>query len=153
MSLNRAAGALYVVLTAPALALSVGTSFTYQGRLTQTGAPVSGSYDLEFKLYDAASEGGQVGSTIVSEDVIITAGVFTVPLDFGSAFDGSERWLEIGVRPGAATGAFETLSPRQRLTASPYALHASGAANAASLDCVPAWPRVSWPSTPPPNPS
>jgi hypothetical protein len=53
---------------------------------------------------------------------MVTAGLFTVTLDFGPAFAGSKRFLEIGVRPGASTGAYAPLSPRQELTASPNAL-------------------------------
>ena len=34
------------------------------------------------------------------------------------------RWLAISVREGASVGAFDLLSPRQPLTAAPYALHA-----------------------------
>jgi hypothetical protein len=40
------------------------------------------------------------------------------------AFDGSERWLELSVRTNG-TGAFTTLDPRQKLTATPYALVAA----------------------------
>jgi hypothetical protein len=32
------------------LAVATDTSFTYQGRLTDSGLPANGSYDLEFKL-------------------------------------------------------------------------------------------------------
>jgi len=41
-----------------ALAGTLGTSFTYQGKLTDGGAPANGSYDLVFTLYDAASGPG-----------------------------------------------------------------------------------------------
>ena len=102
---------------------ALGTVFTYQGRLTDGGSPANGTYDFQFKLYDAASSGTQVGSTITMEDVTITDGLFTVALDFGSnAFTGDARYLEIGVRPGSSTGAYTTLTPRQALTATPYAL-------------------------------
>jgi hypothetical protein len=122
-----------LVVLAPAATSAVDTSFTYQGRLTHSGAPATASYDLEFKLYSAESGGSQVGSAVVSEDVAVSDGLFTVTLDFGgSAFDGSERWLAIGVRPAADTGPFEALSPRQRLSAAPHALRAT---TASSLEC------------------
>jgi hypothetical protein len=101
----------------------VGTAFTYQGRLTDNGNPANGEYDFEFKLFDDAST--QVGGPITVEDKTVTDGLFTVELDFGNAaFHGESRYLEIGVRPGDSSGDFTPLSPRQELTAVPYALHA-----------------------------
>lgn len=122
---------LFLCLAASALAQS--STFTYQGRLTDGGTPASGTYDLQFKLYDALTAGNQlpVGSPITSTKsaVLVTNGVFTVQLDFtAAAFPGADRFLEIGVRhPGDPT--FTTLLPRQQLTASPYAIHSLAAAN------------------------
>ena len=106
----------------------VSTSFTYQGRLNDGGNPANGSYDFEFKLYSAADGGYKVGSTVSKGDVAVSDGLFTVELDFGSdRFTGDARWLEIDVRPGSSTGAYTTLTPRQALTATPYAIYALGA--------------------------
>jgi hypothetical protein len=106
----------------------LSTGFIYQGRLNDGGSAANGTYDFEFKLYNAASSGSQVGSTITRNDVAVTDGLFTVELDFGSGtFTGDARWLEITVRPGASTGAYTTLTPRQALTATPYALYALSA--------------------------
>jgi hypothetical protein len=101
----------------------LGTAFTYQGHLVENGTPATGPYDLEIKLFDAPAGGTQVFTTLLYEDVAVGNGLFTVALDFGpSTFAGSARWLEIGVRPGASTGAFTTLSARQELTPSPHAI-------------------------------
>jgi hypothetical protein len=54
-----------------------------------------------------------------------------VTLDFGAVFDGNARWLEIGVRTNGA-GVFSTLSPRQPITPTPYALYAPSAGAAAT---------------------
>jgi hypothetical protein len=113
---------------------ALGTGFTYQGRLTDGGAPANGTYDLQFKLYDALSGGNQVGSTVTLGDVTVTAGLFTVQLDFGNVFDGTALYLQIGVRPGTSTGAYTTLTPRQLLSATPYALYTTQAGNADLLD-------------------
>src|SRR5689334_23280578 len=43
---------------------SVGSGFTYQGRLNVSGSPANGQYDLVFTLYDALSGGTQVGSPV-----------------------------------------------------------------------------------------
>ncbi len=105
------------------LGTSLGTAFTYQGRLTDGGGPANGDYDFEFRLYDADSGVSQVGSTVTVGDVAVSDGLFTVQLDFGSsAFTGNARWLEIGVRAGSSSGAYTILAPRQPLTATPYAL-------------------------------
>jgi len=54
----------------------------------------------------------------------ISNGLFAVTLDFGGVFDGSARWLEIAVRTNGG-GAFVALSPRQPITATPYAVRAA----------------------------
>lgn len=51
-------------------------------------------------------------------------GVFTVALDFGDLFMGTNYWLDIAVRTNG-TAEFTTLTPRQAITASPYALYAN----------------------------
>jgi hypothetical protein len=103
----------------------IGTSFTYQGRLTDAGSPASGAYDLQLALFDAASGGAQVGPTLTRDDVVVGDGLFTTSLDFGAVFTGSKRWLELRVRPGASTGAYTTLGGRQELTPSPNAVFSS----------------------------
>ncbi|HET9317352.1 MAG TPA: hypothetical protein VFQ51_17305, partial [Vicinamibacteria bacterium] len=77
--------------------------------------------DFQFVLRDAPAGGAQVGPTLTLDDVVVTDGLFTVPLDFGAAFGGARRWLEMAVRPGASTGAYTPLGPRQELTPSPNA--------------------------------
>jgi hypothetical protein len=109
------------------LADPMGTSFTYQGRLTDGGVPANGVYDLQFALHDAASAGTQVGSTVTKEDETVTDGLFTVELDFGAVFDGTALYLEIAVREGSEVGAFTTLSPRQPLSGTPYAMYSAKA--------------------------
>jgi len=118
-----AGGATAQSMTPEALDAPVGTAFTYQGRLEDSGSPANGSYDFEFKLFDDLSAGSQVGSTLEVDDQAVTQGYFTVMLDFGaSAFNGQARWLEIAGRPGESRVYSTLLSPRQALTASPYAL-------------------------------
>ncbi|BCS34936.1 hypothetical protein TBR22_A41620 [Luteitalea sp. TBR-22] len=120
----------------------LGTAFTYQGRLTDAGAPATGSYDFEMRLFGSPTEGVQVGPTLTLDDVAVAAGAFTVQLDFGSApFGTDRRWLQMAVRPGASTGTFTPLTPRQELTPTPTALVATrantvaaGAVGAAAID-------------------
>ncbi|MFC1879594.1 hypothetical protein ACFLZW_06730 [Chloroflexota bacterium] len=104
--------------------VAVGTGFTYQGYLDDNGSPADGAYDFYFDLFDAQIDGASIMTTTVG-DVAVADGLFTVMLDFGpNAFDGDARWLEIGVRPGAETGAYTTLTERQQITPAPYALYA-----------------------------
>ncbi|MDO9695473.1 MAG: hypothetical protein Q7W56_12145 [Candidatus Latescibacteria bacterium] len=100
----------------------VGTAFTYQGHLLSGGIPSDGPYDLQFRLFDAAAGGTQIGSTLSLDNLAVTDGRFTASLDFGQgAFGGGARWLDIAVRPGAG-GIYTILTPRQKLDAAPYAL-------------------------------
>jgi hypothetical protein len=106
----------------------VGTGFTYQGHLQNGGAPVNNVCDLQFSLWDTAGSGVQIGATQTASAISVTNGLFTVQLDFGdSAFAGQARWLEIAVRCPTASGSYTILSPRQELSAAPYALYALGA--------------------------
>ncbi|GMU66413.1 MAG: hypothetical protein AMXMBFR36_26870 [Acidobacteriota bacterium] len=101
----------------------VGTAFTYQGFLTQSGVPATGAWDFQFLLFDAAVAGAQIGVTSVANDLPTSAGVFTATVDVGvAAFGGGARWLEIRVRPGASGGAYTPLTPRQPVTPAPMAL-------------------------------
>ncbi len=117
---------------APSAAL--GTGFTYQGQLKQDGNPVNGTCDFQFSLWDAAGSGSpptggnQIGSPQTKTGISVSNGYFTIPdLDFGAdAFTGDARYLEIAVRCPAGSGSYTTLSPRQQLTPTPYALAVPG---------------------------
>jgi hypothetical protein len=102
----------------------MGTAFTYQGRLTESGAPANGTYDLQFKLFDGAPNTAQLVGTVSVAEVQVVNGLFTANLDFGlAAFDGSARWLEVAVFD-SGTLQYVPLSPRQYVAATPYATHA-----------------------------
>ena len=111
------------VLLLPTAVYAQSASFTYQGQLRQSGEPFTGTTDFEFRLYDQLSDGTQIGNPQARADWPVEDGLFQVELDFGAAaFDGSERFLEITI-DGVP------LSPRQKVTATPYALLASGLAS------------------------
>ena len=102
-----------------------GTAFTYQGRLQSGTDFVNGIYDLTFSIWPNPCGPPQVGSAATNIATGVTNGLFTATVDLGSAFDGNPRWLEIGVRTNG-NGAFTILSPRQPMTAAPYAIYAGG---------------------------
>jgi len=103
--------------------------FTYQGQLQEGGQKATGLYDFQFRL--AKTEGGYPAPGISIEGVPVTNGLFTVLLDFGSSvFDGSDFWMEIGVRTNGSDETYQILSPRQPITATPYAMYALAAGSA-----------------------
>jgi hypothetical protein len=110
-----------------------GTLFTYQGQLTTPTGPINGTFNMTFQLWTASTGGVQAGSTITTNGVVIvTNGLFTVYLDFGNQYStGTSYWLQLGVETNGG-GSFATLTPRQQLTPTPYAIFAEGA-NAAGL--------------------
>ena len=119
--------ALLLALAGPAFAVS--NTFTYQGSLSDAGTPANGTYDLRFALL---SDNAPVPPIIV-EDVVVTDGVFTVELDFGSAIDGNDFELEVGVRAGSAMGGFTILSPTTPIRPTPQAQVAGLAGEAVSV--------------------
>jgi hypothetical protein len=120
---------LMIFIAQVSRAETMGTAFTYQGRLIDANKPADGLYDLQFKLCDANVGGNKMGNDVNLADVNIINGYFTVQLDFGSnVFNGNACWLEIGVRPGELEdpNVYTSLSPRQKITPTPYALQTRG---------------------------
>ncbi len=127
-SISRGSAAFVAAVLATSIVVSpaaatdpIGTALTYQGRLTLGGTPVEGAVDLVFRLFDAPTDGILL-STLVADDFVVGAGGhFTIDLDFGDEFTGAARWIEIDIDG-------ETLTPRQPIMATPYALVAKTAA-------------------------
>ncbi len=104
--------------------ISVGSQFTYQGELIDNGSPANGEYDFLIQLYDS-----EVGGTVVDfnniGDFTVINGLFSLDLDYGDMpFNGDEMYLQVNVRPGSSTSSYESLNPRQRVNATPYAIQA-----------------------------
>lgn len=133
----RAASIMTAVLIFVTASLAQTTAFTYQGRFTDSSAsqPTNGSYNMAFRLFDAATGGNQVPKEGADVNALVSVinGVFTVKLDYGAAaFSTSgSRYLEIQV--GATV-----LSPRQEITSAPFANRSrtSAAADSLSDNCV-----------------
>jgi hypothetical protein len=111
----------------------------YQGVLRDTaGVPLTGSYDITFRLYDAATSGNEIlrdRHTLASGgQVAVSGGQFNVTIGSGTVEDGSgpgtytllssvfgaygNVYLELQV-------ASETLAPRTPLASAPWALNAT----------------------------
>jgi len=103
----------------------LGSSFTYQGVLRLDGVPVNGLTRIEYSLWDAESGGNQIGFGLGTVTDVVD-GVVTLNLNFGpEAFNGDARWLQIGVANPPGSGIV-TLTPRQEIKATPYALQTRG---------------------------
>ena len=111
------------------LAQTTGASFStinYQGRLADPdGTPISDILTFKFSLYDAPTDGNLLWGPESHDDVPVSDGLFSVRLGQYESlpptlFNGGDVWLEIVVKG-------ETLSPREKLAAVPYAMVASEA--------------------------
>jgi trimeric autotransporter adhesin len=103
--------------------VATGSGFTYQGRLIKNGQAISDTCALSLSLWDAVSGGSFLNSNTFNT-VPISNGLFTVQIDYGSStFNGEARWIETAVKcTGDAN--YVTLSPRTKLTPTPYAMYA-----------------------------
>src|SRR5262245_18628741 len=97
-----------------ALAIPMGTHWTYQGRLVLDGEPVVGQADVQFQLF-ASAGGGVALATSTHLNQTITDGLFTVnSVQFGvTHFNGQECYVEVAVRVPPGAGAYTILTPRQ----------------------------------------
>src|SRR5580692_2042470 len=79
-------------------AFAQGTAFTYQGQLQSSGSPAGGTYNLTFALFNTNTGGTAVAGPVTNNGVVVTNGLFTVLIDFGSnIFTGTNYWLQIAV--------------------------------------------------------
>lgn len=114
-------------------AQTVPYKINFQGRLTNiSGSALTGSYNMEFRLYTAVSGGTFVwGETRTSGNgnaVTVTNGLFNVLIGEGTAVTGSSASLQAGVAANATlymevTVAGEVLGPRSQFGASAYAIN------------------------------
>src|SRR5438034_3357466 len=121
---------LFLIVFSATAATAQTTEFTYQGKLNDGALPANANYDFEFKLYDSLTGGVLIGSRLRA-GVQVTNGTFAVKLDFAAAaFNGADRYLEIGVRPAGSSGGYQQLLPRQPITLTPYSFRSLNATNA-----------------------
>lgn len=111
---------------ATALQNTAATAFTYQGQLSHSEELANDTFDFIFTLYNAENEGVKIAETDAQTATLqVENGAFTNLLDFGQqAFVNGPAWLEIQVRK-TNVGAYAALSPRQFISAAPYATYAN----------------------------
>lgn len=129
----------FFCLIVASVSVAQTTEFLYQGRFFDGGSLANGIYDISFKLYDVES-GGTPLATVERFDVRVINGIFSTSLDFGSTpFNGSQRFIEICVKFSSSPDPPTTLSPRQKMGATPQSIISLKAleANALSASCNP----------------
>ena len=114
------------------LAIILGTSpvfavpglINYQGKLTDSGGnPLDGVFSMTFLLYSASSDGSSLWNE--TQSVSVTDGIYSIELGSVSPFpaglfDNAALYLEVVIGD-------ETLSPRQPLTSTAFAMKAADA--------------------------
>ena len=123
-------GLLVVIglIIASEVGAEINTLLNYQGRLLSTnGQPVNGNVTIAVAIYTNVSEGSQVYTESVGT-VPVQDGVYSFHFGTNSAalkqaLMNTQCWLEVSVDGSA-------LSPRQQLTAVPYAVMAQQAETA-----------------------
>ncbi len=139
---------MFLLLITPVLFFSITISFaqaetgvpsilSYQGRLTDSGGNLLGGagtpYFFKFSFWDSATvgAGSQVWPVASPAPVSLTVkqGVFNVNIgDIENSYPdilnynfGSNKKIYLQVEASANNSSFETLSPRQRITSTPFA--------------------------------
>ncbi len=133
MKLMRISNALLIVAFCGSSAVAQTAAFSYQGRLTESGNPVTGSRFFRFTLYD--ENGVEIPGANVEQTLTVTNAVFNTSLNFGAGvFSGANRTLEIAVKINIGD-PFTVLNPRQPIVSSPYSIRTLSASQAdTSLD-------------------
>jgi len=123
--------AIAILLTATILSAEIPKKINYQARLTDplSGEPLAGSYEMEFRLFDAGEDGSLLWSETQTVDVDslgIVSAVLGSDTESGRAFD-EAVWLEVVVEG-------EVLTPRREIVSVPFAFHAAISDSAAICD-------------------
>ncbi len=108
----------------PAGGPPLNDTFTYQGSLTENGAPANGLYDFQAAIWDWSGGGNKKSDcdTGLTQNITVDHGLFSFvcsPTTVYGVFDGGDRYMEVKVKKDSA-GAYTTL-PRQSITPVPYA--------------------------------
>ncbi|MDX2118346.1 MAG: hypothetical protein SFY96_09215, partial [Planctomycetota bacterium] len=119
----RLLGYVFALVLGSASALAQFTT-TYQGRLTSSGQAYTGTADVRFTLFNPSNVA--VLGPVESSGVNVVDGTFTTQVNLGDLVTGPGFTLELAVRTPAGSGTFETLTPRQPVTAAPLAANTRG---------------------------
>lgn len=105
-----------------ALAAPIDETIPYQGRLLESGTPVTGIRPMDFCIYDGPDPSTDLQLACDFQGGVgIQDGVFNTRLDFGAINLDQALWLQVSVDDGGIMTPLEPLSP---LGASPQAAYA-----------------------------
>ncbi len=95
------------------------TSMTYQGRLLESGTPVTGTRNFQITIYNQATNGSVLVSTQTFNGTQVTNGLYNLVITGlnPANFSGNTAYLQINVNG-------TDLSPRTQLLTVPYAFKA-----------------------------
>ncbi len=114
---------------APAAPDAIASTLNYQGILRdETGALVTGTRTMTFKIYDAAVNGNVLHSETIN-NVAVRDGLFTVVLGDATPI-GANVFADAPRFIGLTVGSDPEMAPRQRLHPVPWAQQATTAVNA-----------------------
>ena len=130
MKINRANFSLLILLLVSAASYAQTTAFSYQGRLSESGTPVTGTRHFRFTLFD---EGGvAIPGATIEQTLVVSSGVFNTTLDFGEEhFPAADRSLLIEVKVNLGD-SYTVLSPRQQILSTPFSIKSKSADTATS---------------------
>lgn len=125
--------ACFVVVSPVHAAQSVPYKMNFQGRLTNaSGTALTGTYDVELKLYTLASGGtfvwGETRTAGNGNAVTVTNGLFSILIGEGTAVAGSSATLQAAIAANQTLFlevkvGTETLTPRNQLGSSAFAVN------------------------------
>ena len=120
---------LLLALSLPALATAVPQQIAHQGQLYEQGSPVTGTVEIAFRLFDAATDGSEVWTDV--RDVDVVDGAYSVLL--GDDPVGNPLVPVLAVEPALyleiTVDGGDPLLPRQAIASVPYAVFAETAEN------------------------
>ena len=105
------------------ISFALGQTLRIQGVIRDdTGASIQGSYNIEFRLYDAVTGGTLKWSE--TQTLTVTNGVYSALLGSVTSLVGLD--YDISYWLGIAIDDAEELTPRTKLTMSPYGIRILG---------------------------
>lgn len=139
-----------VAMMAACASGQIAAPFTYQGELLVDGLRVTGVYDMRFTLHDTPTVAAAVTPAVCANNVQVIDGKFAVEIQWTQndmySPTGGFRYLQVfaredtGLACNADLASYTTLSPRTKLTFTPYAsssllaFTATSASNATRLE-------------------